>query len=516
MTGPPTLSASAMNNLLAIQRAKRNADLTSQRLATGSKVNSALDNPQNFFAARALDDRASDLSRLLDGIGSAIRVVEGAADGVEAVAGLLRLGESYVQSALDKMRAADTDTTEVVPTVDPLSVQILASNPVGYWRLNETSGATATNLGSVGAAANSTYQGGALQNAAALYDDGDVSTSFDGVNDFVAVPNNAQFNTTNHALRTVELVFNADTTAGRQVLYEEGGTTNSFAIYIDNGRLYVTGRDAGAWGPANISTAINAGQTYHVAFTFDSPNSIFRGYVDGVEIGNTPVNAIFPAHTAAIGIGSMRDGTWFHDGAQSGNGRYFNGRISDVAIYNSVLTAQELEDHATSVIGETPPNETDAEFDKIMRQIDELVADAEYRGINLLKSDNLTTYFNENGSSRLKIDGVDFTSRGLGVKRASFLTEEGLEEILQSLRGAINTVRDYGRTLVTDLAILQTREQFTRDTVNVLEDGSSDLTDADLNEEGANLLAYNTGLQLSVTSLTLAPQSRASVTRLFA
>ena len=120
------LSASAMNNVLAIRNAQSMVDLSTLRLSTGRKVNSALDNPMNFFTARALDNRASDLMRLLDGIGSSIRAVEEASNGVSALTRLLNLAESDALLALEKLRAAVTD--QVVPV--RVSDQTRAANHI--------------------------------------------------------------------------------------------------------------------------------------------------------------------------------------------------------------------------------------------------------------------------------------------------------------------------------------------------------------------------------------------------
>lgn len=511
---PFTLSAAQFSNLLAIRKAAQNIDATSLRLATGRRVNSALDNPQNFFTGRALNNRANDLSRLLDGIASSLYTIEEAAHGVTSVENLLNIGESYVEQKLEDFRAGNVTPPETVPSVPPLNTQILADSPVAYYQLNETSGTNAANQGSIGTSA--TYQNGPSLGQGALYTGGGSSVAFNGTNQSVVITNDNAINLTNHALRTVELVFRASSTTGRQVLYEEGGTTNSFTMYIFNGNVYVTGRDSGAWGPANISAPINAGQTYHLAFTFDFPNGVFRGYLDGVEIGNTSVNAIFPAHSGNVSIGSMNNGAWFHDGAQSGNNFYFNGNISDVAIYNSVLSPQDISDRAEAVAGTTTTIETDAEFENILDQIDAQVNDAQYRGINLLKGDNLKTFFNESRTNFLLSDGIDFTSDGLGILHTSFYTEDGLERILDSVRAAIEKVRAYGNSLATDQAIITARQSFTKDTVNVLKTGASSLTHADQNEEGANLLASQTRQQLAIASLAVSTQSSSSVLRLFA
>lgn len=512
MINPSILSASLNNSLISIKGAQRIIDLASLRLATGKKVNSALDNPQNFFAAKSLGNRAADLNRLLDGIGSGIKVIEEAAHGTKAVEDLLELAKSHTQNSLDALRAQSAP----VVAVPPLSSQILASNPVAYWQLDETTGTTATNQGSIGAAVNGTYLNTPTLGAPALYSDAVSSVGFNGINEGISVPTHAQINGSNQPLRTVELVFNANTTSGRQVLYEEGGGTNALSIYIFNGSVYVNGRDAGAWGPVTISAPIVAGQTYHVAFTFDFPNSTFTGYLDGVSMGSAPVNSVFAAHTAGIGIGYMNGGTWFHDGVQGGNNFYLNGRISDVAVYNTALSAATISDHALSVTGGVKVSATDQKFENILDQIDMLVKDAQYRGINLLMSDDLTTYFNETKTSRLETKGVDFTSRGLGIKRTSFATEDGLNGIIESINKAILQVRSYGTTLSNNLNIIKIRNDFTQDTTNILLAGAAELVDADQNEEGATLLAAQTRLNLGLTSLSIASQSRASVLNLFA
>lgn len=79
----------------------------------------------------------------------------------------------------------------------------------------------------------------------------------------------------------------------------------------------------------------------------------------------------------------------------------------------------------------------------------------------------------------------------------------------------MESVRGFGSTLANNLSIIQTRRDFTQNTINTLRAGADDLTVADQNEEGANLLALQTRQQLGVTSLSLAAQSQQSVLRLF-
>src|SRR5207302_392951 len=72
------LSASVRQNLLSLQSTADLLATTQNRLSTGKKVNTALDNPTNYFTAQGLDNRANDISNLLDGIGNGVQVLQAA------------------------------------------------------------------------------------------------------------------------------------------------------------------------------------------------------------------------------------------------------------------------------------------------------------------------------------------------------------------------------------------------------------------------------------------------------
>src|SRR5215207_2741322 len=76
------LSASVRQNLLSLQSTADLLATTQSRLSTGKKVNTALDNPTNYFTAASLDARASDINNLLDAIGSGVQVLQAANTGI--------------------------------------------------------------------------------------------------------------------------------------------------------------------------------------------------------------------------------------------------------------------------------------------------------------------------------------------------------------------------------------------------------------------------------------------------
>lgn len=104
-----TLTAALRSNLLSLQGTQKLLDQTQLRLATGRKVNSALDNPNAFFAASSLNARASDLNRLLDGMGQAIQVLKAADEGIKSLTALVGQAQSIAETARDQATGAAVD-----------------------------------------------------------------------------------------------------------------------------------------------------------------------------------------------------------------------------------------------------------------------------------------------------------------------------------------------------------------------------------------------------------------------
>src|SRR5690349_7113770 len=109
MTSDVVLTAALRNNLLSLQNTQSLIDKTQLRLATGLKINSALDNPQNFFAAQSLSNRAGDLSRLLDGIGQSISSIKQANTAVESLTKLVEQADSVAQQAREAISGAQQE-----------------------------------------------------------------------------------------------------------------------------------------------------------------------------------------------------------------------------------------------------------------------------------------------------------------------------------------------------------------------------------------------------------------------
>lgn len=154
-------------------------------------------------------------------------------------------------------------------------------------------------------------------------------------------------------------------------------------------------------------------------------------------------------------------------------------------------------------------------YNEILSQYDMLVNDSSYKGINLLKKDSLKVNFNEDRSSSLTVQGRDMSSNGIGLTLADWAEKEGILASVQELSGAIDKLRNFSAELGNNYSIITTRQNFTENLINVLEEGADKLTLADMNEESANMLALQTRQQLATNALSLASQAAQSILKLF-
>src|SRR5512137_2217271 len=110
-TSDIVLTAAVRQNLLSLQDTASLLPTTQTRLATGKKVNSALDNPTNFFTAAGLDARASDLSNLLDSIGNGVQVLQAADTGITSLQKLIDTAKSIANQALQQPSGYSTKSS---------------------------------------------------------------------------------------------------------------------------------------------------------------------------------------------------------------------------------------------------------------------------------------------------------------------------------------------------------------------------------------------------------------------
>jgi flagellin len=159
-----------------------------------------------------------------------------------------------------------------------------------------------------------------------------------------------------------------------------------------------------------------------------------------------------------------------------------------------------------------------SQYNNVIQQITTTAQDSSFNGINLLNGDDLKLTFNETGKSTLNIQGVTFDAAGLGlaslVPGTDFLDSASANATIARISSASNALRTEASTLGSNLSIVQIRQDFSKNLINVLQTGSANLTLADTNEEAANSQALATRQSIAVSALALANQSQASVLQL--
>jgi flagellin-like hook-associated protein FlgL len=158
------------------------------------------------------------------------------------------------------------------------------------------------------------------------------------------------------------------------------------------------------------------------------------------------------------------------------------------------------------------------QYNDILAQITTTAQDASFNGINLLAGDTLKLTFNETGKSILSINGVNFDAPSLGLSNlvtgVDFIDNAATNKVIASLANASNSLRSEASALGSNLSIVQIRQDFSKNLIDVLQTGSSNLTLADTNEEAANSQALSTRQSIAVSALALANQSQQSVLQL--
>ena len=376
-----SLTASMRSNLLSLQQTQSLMDTTQERLSTGKKVNSAIDNPSSYYAAQSLTNRASDLSALLDSMGQAIQTIQAADEGIKTITEFAEQAKAVANSARDE---------------------------------------------------------------AALKATG--SLSFDAS------------------------ITSGDTTEGVTIkVTNEDGDVDEKQVMIQTQKTNI----------GDVRT--------EMATQLKADDSI----ADAVVAADGTITI-----TAAAG--------------------YKVEIVGGVGAFEGKISGETAKEPTAGEINESR-QKLAAQFDSILDQIDKVANDSSYKGVNLLQGNDLKVVFNEDRTSDLLVEGKDASSAGLKISASTngWQTDADIDAAITQIEDAINTLRTMSSEFGNNYSIVQSRETFTENLINVLEEGADKLTLADMNEESANMLALQTRQQLAINSLSLASQAAQSVLSLF-
>jgi flagellin len=527
------LSASVRQNLLSLQSTADLLSTTQGRLASGKKVNSALDNPTNFFTAQGLDNRASDISNLLDSIGNGVQVLQSANTGI-------------------------TSLQKLVDTAKSIANQVLQT-PVGYsTKSNVTStaitGATADDL--LGPGTNATVAGTVVNNnltvpapitaatklVSATNSDSLAVTPVDG-SSFTVNGKSITFSTSQTSVTkdtagnvTIGVGAGSTLTVGDVLSAVDGitGATGSNASTVASGKVTLsTGTTSNlvlaagttnaltsfglVAGTTNITPPALTGQTLTITATGGgTPTSITFGKGAGQVSTLNQLNAALAGNNlqASIDTAGKINIVTTNDKAASTIGTIAGTATGTGAAFAGLVAAAPVAD-ANS---QATRNSLIAQYNAVVNQIPSTAQDASFNGFNLLNGDTLKLTFNETGKSTLSITGVVFDLAGLGLSTLTqgtdFLDNSSANKALTALNAASSTLRSEASTLGSNLSVVQIRQDYNKNLINVLQTGSSNLTLADTNEEAANSQALSTRQSIAVSALSLANQSQQSVLQL--
>jgi flagellin len=519
-----TLSASVRQNLLSLQSTADLLSTTQNRLSTGNKVNSALDNPTNFFTAQGLNNRAGDINNLLDGIGNGVQILQAANTGITSLQKLVDSAKSIANQALQATSGYSTKS-QFSATIEGATADNLLGTPDTAAKVE---GAAVTGL--VGTASLGTA---GFTNGTSMTVNGKTISFVTGVAGDAVPTADADGNYTFSIASTATTVANLVTAIGTIT----GNTTDTAIaatkLTVANASSNTTGSITFGGDSAALSKlGLTAGTT--------APTSSFAGQeLDIGAVGGSAAQKITFGTDKAAGQVSTLD--------------ELNKKLADSNLQASIskdgkLTIQTSNDQASfdlsasGIIGGTATGAGNlfgalntagpvadinaqntrsglvAQYNTVIDQIKTTAADASFNGVNLLNGDTLALTFNETGKSKLSITGVTFDPAGLGLesltKGTDFLDNAATNKILTSLNDASSTLRSQASAFGSNLSVVQMRQDFSKQMINVLQNGASALTLADTNEEAANSQALSTRQSIAVSALSLANQSQQGVLQL--
>ncbi|WLA62748.1 DUF1522 domain-containing protein [Bradyrhizobium diazoefficiens] len=294
-----------------------------------------------------------------------------------------------------------------------------------------------------------------------------------------------------------------------------GNALNVFGLAGNTGSAtaFTAARTSGIGGIAGKTltfTSFNGGTAVNVTFG-DGTN----GTVKTLDQLNTKLQA--NNLSATIDANGLLTITASNDYASSTLGSTSAGGAIGGTL-TSALTFSTASNPVQDGVAQTARANLVSQYNNILNQIDTTSQDSSFNGVNLLNGDQLKLVFDETGKSSLNITGVTYNSKGLGLAALTvgvdFIDNAAANRVLTNLNAASSTLRSEASSLGSNLSVVQIRQDFNKNLINVLQTGSSNLTLADTNVEAANSQALSTRQSIAVSALSLANQSQQSVLQL--
>ncbi|MEO5806897.1 flagellin [Devosia sp.] len=465
-----SLSKAVRSNLLSLQSTATMMAKTQEKLSTGNKVNSALDNPTNFFTAASLNSRSNDLNSLMDGMANGIQTLSAADNGLSSIT-------KSVESMQSSLRQARQDKS---------------FKGVSY----ELDGATAVTGGVVSIAGTTVSTVTGATTAGANYTAGSITAA----DITIQVGSATAVNVTLAANDTIDATIakiNASALKDQGVTASKDAAGTKLILTSEKNEVLTVG---GANGTAGTS-GFTAGALTNTAFAARSVDSL---------VNDINTNATLTPKVRASNDGGKIRLENLLTSADLAIGGLSGGKVTSGAASSG-----------TSTVGKnTVRGDLVKQFNDLRQQLDRTAEDASFNGINLLRGDNLKLTFNESGSSSLTIQAknakaINSTNLGIDVQADTVADNDAsIDAVIAKLGDALGSLRSQSSAFGSNLSQVENRQDFTKAMINTLQTGAANLTLADMNQEAANLLALQTRQSLSQSSLSLASQADQSVLKL--
>jgi flagellin-like hook-associated protein FlgL len=615
------LTSSMRSNLLLLQKTNKQVESIQTKLATGNKVNSALDGPNSFFAAKSLTTRAGDLSSLKEQMGQAISTIQAGDKGITSIETMIDQAKGLTTSAyaslgndassiatrkslaeqfnaikeqIDKIAGDSGYAGKNLLTGNGLTLDSTSDSRTEVDAVEGLSSSRVTNV--VSADTYSLSVSGSGEITGDLEDISDAEDSR-GLN---ALKVSGKLSSTNGNFSDISIEMRGSQNKERTVVVTEGGESRTFKFFDNTQTASASTTTAGVSGTGQVSQieiggAVEEGDTFTAtvngqAFTYtatsadvvDSTTGLDTSPEDRRQAVATGLQAAVSASldSTRFTVGTASDGAFtissnvttgtavsFNVGASTTNAAsksisvsFSSGTTVSFSVDRESLTNLGTTANGTSTIeknvdieisatnlngvtasraadnargsGKLTDGENSLSFDSgtVRVSVDSatiMAAASANKSANLTTvqrtdantENDLTVQLNESNTNSIGVVSINVKSDGQGLRidyaQNDFLDRSDIDKAVASLDFAKTTLRSASQALSTNLNIIQTREDFTSEFSNVLTEGGNKLTQADQNEEGANLLLLQTRQQLGTISLSLANQSQQSILRLF-
>ncbi|MBP2294483.1 flagellin N-terminal helical domain-containing protein [Azospirillum rugosum] len=619
-TNGVSLSSSMRTNLLQLQGVQDSIAKKQNILATGNKINTALDGPTSFFAAKGLNQRAGDLTALKDTMGQAISTIKAADKGLTSIDDMIEQARGLTTAAYSALgndagsmatrKSLASQFNALKDQIDKLAgdssyggKNLLAGNGL---RMDSTSAsrqavntiqgienARVTNVvsadtytvrvkgdGSIEGAAGDINNAEMAHGLVGLKLSGTMSTTAGSFSDVQIEVRGATGRERSFIVsdgtesRTVKYFDNSQTIAANTTRASTSGTAqvtnvqlggtieagDTFTITIEDQTFSYTATASdvavGSNARANVASALRNSISTAIAGTgrlstsdaktvtvstngtitltgATSPNSTREMSVKATS-ENALTKRISESFSSGTVVSFTVDRKLLEQAANGGNGISTIEKKVDIQVQASNLSGATItrDGMANRGEGKLSNGENAFAFDTgtVRFSVDQnkiKQAASANSAANLVTvqvtdantSNDLSVQLNERNTNAITVKAQNLTTSGQGLRldyaQNDWTDRSDIDKAVASIDYAKQNLRSASQTLSTNLNIITTRENFTKEFSDVLTEGASKLTLADQNEEGANLLMLQTRQQLGTIALSLANQSQQSILRLF-